>query len=87
LVGYKPWETCDCTQNGVLEDFEFVTVGFGYVRSSYRTGKYYDWSQISCVNESFVRNGKGTVMGNYWEEVVSGHFEVFGNVVDMFCEC
>jgi hypothetical protein len=87
LVGYKPRETCDCTQSGVLDDFEFVTVGFGYIRNPYRTGINYDMSQISFVNESFVRNGKGTIMGNYWVEVISGHFEVFGNVVNVFCEC
>jgi hypothetical protein len=74
LVGYKPQETCDCTQSGVLEDFEFVTVEFGYVRSPYRTGINFEWSQISFINESFDINGKGTVIGNYWVEVVSGHF-------------
>jgi hypothetical protein len=84
LVGYKPRETSDCTQSGVLENFEFVTVGLGYVGSPYRTDKSYDWSQISFVDGSFVRKGKGTVMGNYWVEKVSGHFEVFGNVVDVF---
>jgi hypothetical protein len=87
LVRYKPRETSDCTQNGVLENFDFVTVGLGYVGSPYRTGISNDWSQINFLNESLIRKGKGTVMGNYWVEEVSGHFEIFGNVVDVFRKC
>jgi hypothetical protein len=87
LVGYKPRETIDCTQSGVLKNSEFVTFGLGCIGSPYRIGLSYDWSQISFVDESFVRKRKGTVMGNYWVEEVSGRFEVFGNVVDVFRKC
>jgi hypothetical protein len=62
-------------------------VGFGYVGGPYRTGISYDWSQISFVDESFVGKGEGAVMGNYWVEEVSGLFEVFGNVVEVFRKC